>query len=117
MSIWQILSLIGTVVLLSCGQILFKIAANGMNEQGASIAERLLQPSLISALLIYAIATGLWVAVLRVAPLRLAYPFVALAFVIVPMLSWMWLGEPLRASGVIGGIIIVIGVAVSVAFK
>lgn len=73
-----------------------------------------MKPKLIIALTIYAIATVLWVAVLRITPLNQAYPFVAIAFFIVPLLSWVFLDEPLKLKTFIGAAVILLGVYISV---
>ena len=75
---------------------------------------QLFKPKLIFAIVIYAIATILWISVLRTTPLRQAYPFAALAFFIVPIFSSLWLDEPLKYSTFIGGSIIIFGVYISV---
>lgn len=69
---------------------------------------------LIIALIVYAAATATWVAVLRITPLTLAYPFAALAFVIVPVLSHYFIGEPIKLNTLVGAAIIFLGVIVSV---
>ena len=88
MSLNQIILILLTVVLLSVGQLLLKLAATDMKNLDIS---SLLQPKSILALCVYGIATIFWIAVLRHTPLRIAYPFVGLAFLIVPTLSWFWM--------------------------
>jgi drug/metabolite transporter (DMT)-like permease len=46
-------------------------------------------------------------------PLYLAYPFVAMAFIIVPVLSHWLIGEPLKLNTFIGALIILFGVWIS----
>ena len=111
MSFNQIMLILLTVVLLSIGQVLFKLAAMDMKNIDIS---SLLQPKLILALCVYGFATVLWIAVLRYTPLVLAYPFVGLAFLIVPVLSWYWMSEPINLSTIVGGAIILIGIWISV---
>ena len=111
MSNSQIFLILLTVVLLSIGQVLFKLAA--MDIKNVSFFS-LLQPKLILALCLYGIATIMWVGVLRHTPLRLAYPFIALAFLIVPVLSWLWINEPISVNAFVGGAVILIGVWISV---
>lgn len=113
-SIKQFLFIIATVFLLAIGQILFKVAAEKINiaEQGF-INSVLFNITLIVALLIYAVATFCWLMVLKGIPLRLAYPFAALGFFIVPLLSHFFLGEPLHLSSFVGAAIIMAGVYVS----
>ena len=113
-SVKQFIFIIATVFLLAAGQILFKVAAEKIDIAGQGIvASLLLNTSLIIALVVYAVATFCWLMVLKGMPLRLAYPFAALGFFIVPLLSYLFLGEPLRASSFIGAAIIMIGIYVS----
>ena len=111
MSFNQIILLLLTVVLLSVGQVLFKLVAMEMKNIDIS---SLLQPKLILALFIYGIATVLWIITLRQTPLNIAYPFVGLAFLMVPVLSWFWMNEQISLNTIFGGVIIVIGVWISV---
>jgi multidrug transporter EmrE-like cation transporter len=111
MSFSQIIFILSTIVLLSVGQVLFKLAA--MDMKNIDIFS-LFQPKLILALCVYGIATILWISVLRTTPLVLAYPFVGLAFLIVPVLSWYWMNEPINLSTIVGGAIILIGIWISI---
>lgn len=105
-----------TVLALSVGQVLFKLAANDLAradaQAGASWAAWL-NPKLLLALVVYAGATLCWLLSLKQVPLHLAYPFAALAFVIVPLLAHFWLGEQLKPSTFVGAALILSGVAVS----
>ena len=95
------------------GQILFRKGAVGIDSERV-VASTLTSPSLWVALLVYAAATVLWVYVLRYAPLNRVYPVFALAFILVPALESMLLGEPFRLQTLIGGAIIFVGVAIAV---
>ena len=110
----QLLFIVLTVVMLAVGQILFKFAAGKMDiENDGFFAAVLFNPALIIALAVYAVATLCWLIVLKGVPLRLAYPFAALGFFIVPLMSHFFLGEPLRWSSFAGAAIIMAGVYVS----
>ena len=89
--------LMGYPLLLAVGQLLFKRTATRL--VGLPMPEQLLalqvQTSFYAAGLLYAAATVLWVWLLTYIPLSAAYPFVALSFVIVPVASWWFFGEPL----------------------
>jgi undecaprenyl phosphate-alpha-L-ara4N flippase subunit ArnE len=106
--------LIGYPLLLAAGQILFKRTAARL--VGLPMPEQLLallvQPSFYTACLLYAAATVLWVWLLTHIPLSAAYPFVALSFVIVPVASWWFFGEPLGRQYWTGIGLIVAGVGV-----
>lgn len=106
--------IVSAVIMLSVGQILFKMAALSLPQVICCEFRNLLQPTLLFALTIYGFATILWIAVLRITPLRVAYPFAALAFIFVPLLAWWWLGEPLKWNTFVGAAIILVGVMVAV---
>ncbi len=114
MSFWQLVLIILTVILLSVGQILFKVAAEAINISRSGFIGGFLSPKLIAALVVYAFATFAWILVLRVTPLRVAYPFVALAFFIVPVLAHFFLDERLGWNTIAGSCLIAFGVWVSI---
>lgn len=114
MNVYQIILITITMFALSVGQVLFKLAAIDMDTKNLAPWLIFLNTKLIIALVVYAAATAAWIAVLRITPLRLAYPFAALAFIIVPLLSYYFIGEPLKLNTVIGAAIIFLGVLVSV---
>jgi drug/metabolite transporter (DMT)-like permease len=116
MSLTQLLWGMACVFGISSGQILFKLAAStsGPIVNLDSLWHQILNFYLIISLLIYMITTILWVWLLRVVPLKQVYPLVALAFIIVPILARLFLNEKLELKTIIGGIIILIGVYISV---
>lgn len=95
------------------GQILFRLAAERI-DGSRLLASLAMNPWLWVALLVYGFATLLWIHVLRTAPLNRVYPLFALAFVVVPIIEhWVW-QQPLRWQSWAGGLIIALGVALSV---
>lgn len=112
MSILLMLSTFVCVLSISTGQVLFKKAAQAMPETLSFLA--LLQNGwLIGSFVLYGVTTLGWVWILRHAPLHLAYPFMGLAFLIVPTLAWAFLGEPLHWRTLAGGALIMAGVALA----
>jgi drug/metabolite transporter (DMT)-like permease len=101
--------LVGTIVVLSGGQILFKFAASGLH---FGQPRTLLSVPLLAALVVYGIATVMWLLVLTRAPLSVAFPFYGITFLLVPLLAAFFLGEPLRMHTLLGGAIILIGIVV-----
>ncbi|MEI7869326.1 MAG: EamA family transporter [Candidatus Methylumidiphilus sp.] len=112
MKISNIIQIILTILLLSVGQILFKMVADKINPNH-SIVSTITNPLLILALAVYGVATLLWIFSLRNVPLSLAYPFAALAFVFVPVMAHFALSEPLKAKTFYGFILILAGVTIS----
>jgi drug/metabolite transporter (DMT)-like permease len=105
--------IISCVIGISIGQILFKLASASMpTEFGVgAVVQLAVNRHLIGALIIYAAATLGWVYSLRVVPLTIAYPFMALAFVIVPVLSAFFLQESISIRLAVGTALIVCGIA------
>jgi undecaprenyl phosphate-alpha-L-ara4N flippase subunit ArnE len=106
-------------VILSCcvaciatGQVLFKLAARAFGTSDATIWSVIASPYLIAALFVYAGTTVVWVWQLSIVDLTHAYPFMALSFVAVPLLSRVLLGESVDLQYWVGTGCIVLGVFV-----
>jgi drug/metabolite transporter (DMT)-like permease len=97
---------------ISVGQILFKSAALiSTDPQFGYVDWKIVfHPYTIIGVAIYAAATLLWIWMLRVVPLNLAYPLMGLAFVIVPVMGALFLGEPFKPTMMIGGLLIAAGI-------
>lgn len=113
MGLSNVLLLTLTVLALSVGQVLFKLAAHGLGASGPLLPQILFNKYLLVALVVYGVATAMWVALLRHVPLNVAYPFVALAFFFVPVLGHWVLDEPLRWQTLAGAVAIFAGVWIS----
>ena len=102
--------ILGTILMLSLGQVLFKSASSQLD---------LSQPStwislpLVAALTVYGVATAAWLVVLSRVPLSFAFPFYGLAFLFVPALAALFLREPLRWPVLLGGVVILCGIAIT----
>lgn len=101
---YNFVGLAGVAILLAVGQLLFK-AASAHLVLGEGVSRLLLSMFSVPmavALVVYGIATVLWVVLLHSIPLSRAYPFVALAFALVPLAAWAFLGEPLSLRYLFG---------------
>ena len=105
----QYLYLSIVVLALSGGQILFKKAADTLSSLDKSW-HLIYEITFISAIIIYAITTLLWIWCLQKTKLNQAHPFTALAYVIVPIASWILLGESVNKKLIIGVLLICSGV-------
>jgi drug/metabolite transporter (DMT)-like permease len=87
------------------GQLLFKAAALRYASE-APLGERLLSlvqnVYFLAAIVLYVVLTVLWVWILTFTPLSRAYPFVALAFAITPLLAGFVFGEAMTARLMLG---------------
>ncbi|WP_425080023.1 EamA family transporter [Ruegeria denitrificans] len=108
--------LLCTPVMISAGQILFKLAGNRIDGREASglagLIQTLFDPFLLTAFAIYGSATVLWVYVLRYLTLSQAYPFMALSFVLVPLASHVFFGETLGLRYWLGAALLISGMMV-----
>jgi undecaprenyl phosphate-alpha-L-ara4N flippase subunit ArnE len=114
MSLIQLSLILLTVSAVSAGQILFKMASSRLEFSPAGLINGLLNIKLIIALTVYLFATTTWLFVLKCTPLRVAYPFSALAFFVVPILAHFLLGESITWNTFAGAGLIAVGVWVSV---
>lgn len=102
--------LVLTPVMVALGQVMFKLTGARLASQPAlpfyTIAT---SPLFIGALMIYGLATLVWIYVLKSVPLSYAYTFMAMTFIIVPALAGLWLNEPIPPRFYIGASLIVAG--------
>lgn len=70
----------------------------------------LLTPMVVGGLALYVLGAAVWLAVLSRVPLSLAYPVLALSYVITPVVAWMALGEVVPPARWIGLATICLGV-------
>ena len=115
---WGAFVLVFTSVSLSAlGQTAFKVGVGHASPApDASIwikaAAMVFSPMVMLGLALYGVGTVFWLFALRQLDLSLAYPFVAMSFVMVAGSGMLFLGEPMQPSRVIGLALIVIGLLV-----
>lgn len=71
-----------------------------------------LSPMVLLGLALYGVGTVLWLFALRQLDLSLAYPFVAMSFVMVAGSGMLFLGEPVQPTRLLGLGLIVLGLLV-----
>jgi drug/metabolite transporter (DMT)-like permease len=113
----QILLLAGYAAGMAGGQILFKLASQRLTP-GGKLVDHLLELSgnayFLAAVCLYGVLAIAWVWILSFTPLSRAYPFVALAFAITPLLgAWLFV-EPITARLLIGIAVILVGLVLVV---
>jgi drug/metabolite transporter (DMT)-like permease len=111
LTLWQILLLGAYAVGMSGGQVLFKMAALRAPEAAGGIGERLLgllfNFYFIAAIVLYAGFAILWVWILTFIPLSRAYPFIALAFALTPLLGGLLFGDVISMR-LVGGVLLIL---------
>jgi drug/metabolite transporter (DMT)-like permease len=112
LTVSQILLLMVYAAGMSGGQVLFKMAALRYVAEGG-VGERLLglvcNIYFVTALVFYAGYAILWVWILSFTPLSRAYPFVALAFALTPLLGAMLFVETISLQLIVGLLFILCG--------
>jgi drug/metabolite transporter (DMT)-like permease len=110
LSLLQITALAVYSMGMAGGQILFKLAAV-RSMPSRSLAERALDliqnGYFLAALVLYSVLSVLWVWILSVTPLSRAYPFVALAFVLTPLLGGLLFDEAISIR-LLGGMALIL---------
>lgn len=102
-------------VAMSSGQVLFKLAARSMqgplepNSLVQLISRFALNPYFLIATLLYFGLSIAWVYILTFIPLSRAYPFVAAAFIITPLLGVFLFDEAFEWRFVLGACVIASG--------
>ena len=101
------------VLILSCGQLLFKRTATALTGAAGvldALERLLLAPSFYAAVLLYGGSTLLWIWILSRVPLSLAYPWIALSTALVPLLAILFHGEQVRPVFWLGVALVVMGI-------
>jgi len=101
--------------MLAAGQALFKRAGLAIRDQatGDAIATLLGTPSLYLALILYGLATLLWIWILSRVPLSLAYPWVGAGMIIVPLIGVLFFDERVSPIFWIGIMLIICGICIT----
>lgn len=96
-----------TVVLDVIGQIAFKL---GLSQDDAPLVRRLLNSAILLGVAIYGVELVLWLLVLTLAPLSVAFPFAALAYCGVVLAGRLVLKERVSVRRWIGAGVVTAGV-------
>lgn len=104
--------LIATPVMIAVGQVLFKLTSQRLVDAQGKFYTVLFDPVMILALTIYGSATLLWIYVLKTVPLSYAYSFMAMTFVLVPIMAALWLGDSLTLRYGLGAACIIAGLLI-----
>lgn len=97
---------------IAIGQILFKITSGILAQTGSIFAAKTLT-MLFCAFGLYGITTIAWIWVLQKIELSKAYPLMALAFIIVPIGSYIFLNEKITYQYFIGVGLIMFGIFIT----
>lgn len=108
MTLKGFLLLLATVTCTVSGQILMKRGVNSLSVLGLKNA--LGQPAIIIGGICYISGFLIWLNVLKILPLSIAYPFSSISYVAIIFASALFLGEALNLYKLIGMLCICAGV-------
>ncbi|MCL4309950.1 MAG: SMR family transporter [Actinobacteria bacterium] len=99
----------------SLGNSLLKAGASGGREEELlelrHLPRAFLRPAIIGGVFTYGISQLLWITVLRVVDLSLAYPLqIGLNFVLIMLIAWWYFKEPLKPGRLVGIALIFAGI-------
>jgi drug/metabolite transporter (DMT)-like permease len=97
---------------IAAGQVLFKIGANALIENGGKWLSRG-GAVVAGALVLYGLTTLAWIWVLQRSELGKIYPLMALAFVLVPVASHFIFGESFSWRYAVGCVLLVTGIVLT----
>jgi multidrug transporter EmrE-like cation transporter len=111
---WLILISAGAGV---AGQLALKVGSGQKGQKADAgivglVTSILTTPLALLGIALYGVGALAWIAVLRRMDLGYAYPFLALNFVLVALVSWLVLGEPMPALRWLGIGFICMGIVV-----
>lgn len=107
--------IVASVLCSSLAHVLLKLGANRLELQGGVIEVAIRVGTngwLVGGMLLQVMALGLWVLGLQLVQLSITYPVIAIGFVLVSILSWMFLGDSFTTWRLTGMLLIVSGVCV-----
>jgi len=110
---------ISAPLLASISQIIIKWQTNqvgqlpdALHDKTWFLFEFLLRPWVVFAIFITFVSGVSWIVAMTKLDLSYAYPYVAASFIIVPILAVLLLGESYSLGKIIGGILILFGIAI-----
>jgi multidrug transporter EmrE-like cation transporter len=118
MTMHGFLLIVVSVTLSAFGQVSFKIGVDRSTTTTAgdsalgSILSMVFSPMVLVGLALYAVGTVFWLLALKHLDLSLAYPFVAISFIVVVAIGVLGLGEPFNVVKLAGLALIVAGILV-----
>ena len=115
--------IVGTLLLTAAGQIIirWRAEAHSSARDGAGTLDYLLamflDPFVMGALAAAVIASVFWMMAVKQLPISVAYPFMALSFILVPWAASLLLNETVSLRQYLGIALVLAGVAVNAATR
>lgn len=101
------------VAALAVGQVLFKICSSRIGEILDLVRDGPTLALFLLAVAIYGASTVAWIIALKTIPLNRAYVLMSASFIVVPMMSYLMLGEQIAPRLIVGSVVICVGVIIA----
>lgn len=114
MTATHLLLILANACLLVAGQMLWKWGLQGQTldlRHVRSVLALLTSPAIVGGMVLYVVATVLWLYVLSRVPLSVAYPTQSVAYILGVIGAFVWFGEPITVWKVLGCLLIMAGVS------
>jgi drug/metabolite transporter (DMT)-like permease len=118
MTLYSLLIVIASIIISSTAHVLLKkgvmTQATGPSSEAllSVLMHHLFNPWIFTGIFLHVVALIVWLWALRHVDITIAYPFLALGYVLVAFMAWLWLGETLTPMRIAGMVIIIIGLVV-----
>jgi multidrug transporter EmrE-like cation transporter len=102
------------VMLGVAGQFLFKTGLNKIGEEvelSIHVARLFFTPYIASGLCCYVLSTFIWLAALSKVPLSFAYPMLSMGYLVIYLVSVMFLGEKYTNAKMAANLLIILGIS------
>lgn len=103
----------GALFFTTAAQVFFKLAGLNTIEQTGFTDAWILNLWLWAAFAAYTVSVAFWLFALRYLPLSLAYPWTAMVYVLVPLISWILFNDVLSLRYLLGMTCIVGGIFIT----
>jgi len=100
-----------TIIFVSFGQILFKYSSMLLNRGYEALSINVIG-CVFLAFLSAGLGSIIWIILLRNIDLSRAYPFMALSFILVPLLGFIFFNEQLSTPYLIGAMFVISGITI-----
>jgi drug/metabolite transporter (DMT)-like permease len=114
-SLTDIVLLVIDILMVVAGQFLIKHGVNQVGRFGDMGVAKFLLGALtnvhvITGIGLYALSAIVWLALLSRVELSVAYPMLSLGYVLIVLVAWVFLGEPMTVWKAMGVVLIALGV-------
>lgn len=114
----SLLLILASIIASVAGQYVLKVGANSLGKLGVEQAGNAAQvfinaatnPWIIGGLACYGVGATTWIVVLTRVPLSWAYPILAVNQILILLVAWLFLHEPVSAARWAGAMLVMAGV-------